>query len=199
MKVARGSVVLLAFLAAGSARAEETVRLEVGGHRTVEVVGLARIASGDPTVCATAQSQPGKIELQGVATGRTLLIAWTAAGEERRYHIEVGKPPLEPVSGPGFGKPCPVPAKVNCERKLKAVEETRHLIKKEDFEAAAAAARKGLAEDPSAMQLHRLLASAFIDLIMPDQAVLEYEAFVRGCPDDPAAPKLREFLHKFGH
>ncbi len=71
------------------------LKLAVGETRRLEVVGLTRLAIGDPSVADARPLGGGSVELRGMSPGRTTLLAWTEAGQRGTFLVEVKAPGRE--------------------------------------------------------------------------------------------------------
>src|SRR4051812_47467647 len=90
---------LLAFLAAGNARADEnTISLGVGSQRVLGVSGVSRIAVADPSV-ADVRSVGGQVLVIGAGEGRTSVIVWKSNGQRVTYTVSVRKQDPNEVAG----------------------------------------------------------------------------------------------------
>src|SRR3954471_10265690 len=92
------AVALLAFLAAGGARAEETISLGVGSQRVLPVSGVSKIAVADPSV-ADVRSVGGQLLVIGAGEGRTSVIVWKSNGQRVTYTVSVRKQDPNEVAG----------------------------------------------------------------------------------------------------
>src|SRR4051812_46003909 len=92
------TIALLAVLAAGSARAEETISLGVGSQRVLSISGVSRIAVADPSV-ADVRSVGGQLLVIGAGEGRTSVIVWKSNGQRVTYTVSVRKQDPNEVAG----------------------------------------------------------------------------------------------------
>ena len=67
----------------------ENISLKVGGVKIITIDGAIRVAVGDPGVCDVTTHPNEKLELRGVAKGRTSLLVWTAGGARHSMLITV--------------------------------------------------------------------------------------------------------------
>jgi Flp pilus assembly secretin CpaC len=67
---------------------QPSVRVEVGSVAVITVKGLKRIAVGDPAI-ADVRATSDMIQVQGVAEGKTTLLAWDNAGKRVAYLVHV--------------------------------------------------------------------------------------------------------------
>lgn len=69
---------------AAEAAGETTLTLKKGGHHSLNVPGLVRVAVGDPEVADVSAEGKGVLKVTGRKAGQTTLITW--AGPENALH-----------------------------------------------------------------------------------------------------------------
>ncbi|WP_224368551.1 pilus assembly protein N-terminal domain-containing protein [Hyalangium versicolor] len=68
--------------------APETLTVRAGSSKTLELVGLTRLALGNPDVADASVVGGGDVRIDGLKAGETTLLVWTASGR-KEYRIVV--------------------------------------------------------------------------------------------------------------
>lgn len=66
-----------------------TVKIALGGKKTLPMPGLSRVAVGDPTIADVKVLSGTDLEVTGENEGKTTLLVWLANGERKSFLIEV--------------------------------------------------------------------------------------------------------------
>jgi len=196
---------LLLVVVSVSAMAQPTfqeVQLRVREHRTFPLQDIQRVAIGDASV-VDATTVSGGLELIGVEEGRTTLLIWKVNGDRVNVLVTVGHPkgvatrrPLPPEA-PAPGPAVPGHCGETTGPANDALQKGKEQLAAKDVEAARASLEKALELDPQLGAAHRLLGVARARLGEIEAAAKEYRAFVRACPRDPDAPKVRALLEQY--
>lgn len=67
---------------------EETITLQVGGTKELQVSGLTRVAVGDPEVADIDVEGGATLRIEGRKAGETILVVWTGEGR-KAYRLVV--------------------------------------------------------------------------------------------------------------
>jgi len=99
--VRRVAAFVLAAFVAGvsgmSARASDTITLQVGQSKTISTPGLSRVAIGDSTIAGVVPIGTSQVLVNGKGNGRTTLLVWED-GEEVVYTVDVHDAALDDIA-----------------------------------------------------------------------------------------------------